>query len=72
MPDKIVKFEDWCNSCKYFPCDPGKNDNPCNNCLSIPVNVDSKRPIFWNGDEEYAKRKERKKKYDPNSIIQQL
>lgn len=47
MADKIVRFDKWCDSCLYFKDDPDKNDNPCHNCLSIPVNVDSRRPMFW-------------------------
>jgi len=47
MAEKIVKYEDWCNKCKYYKSNPDNDDNPCNNCLSIPVNMDSKKPIFW-------------------------
>lgn len=52
MAEKIVKFDQWCDKCLYFKCDPGQNDNPCNNCLNIPVNIDSKKPIFWKGDDK--------------------
>lgn len=50
MAEKIVKYHEWCNSCVYYKCDPGNDDNPCNNCLCIPVNIDSHKPIFWKGD----------------------
>lgn len=45
--EKIVKFENWCHKCKYFTSDPGENDNPCNDCLNNPTNIDSQKPIFW-------------------------
>ena len=48
MPEKIVRFDKWCESCVYKDANPDKvNENPCNNCLYIPVNIDSGRPIFW-------------------------
>ena len=45
--EKIVRFDKWCESCQYYKADPDKDDNPCNNCLYIPVNMDSGKPIFW-------------------------
>lgn len=45
--EKIVRFDKWCDSCQYYKADSDKDDNPCNNCLYIPVNMDSGKPIFW-------------------------
>lgn len=45
--EKIVKFDDWCDSCKYCEADPDKDDNPCNECLTEPVNIDSHKPVRW-------------------------
>lgn len=43
--EKIVRYEDWCPKCLYLESDPGLNDNPCNDCLNNPSNIDSRKPI---------------------------
>ena len=41
--NKIVNFECWCPKCLYrkSPAD----EDPCNECLTQPVNEDSTKPI---------------------------
>lgn len=43
----IVKFDEYCSSCKYSDCNPGLDDNPCNDCLNEPVNEESRRPVNY-------------------------
>lgn len=45
--EKIVRFDKWCDSCQYYKADPDKDDNPCNECLTDPVNEDSQKPTRW-------------------------
>lgn len=45
MADKIVYYNEYCKSCKH------KNlpewEDPCDACLTQPVNEDSHRPVMW-------------------------
>lgn len=46
MATKIVEFEKYCNRCRFRETYEG--DDPCNECLSEPVNDDSRKPVrFW-------------------------
>lgn len=45
---KEVYFDKWCRSCKH--CDKGEDQDPCWDCLEQGWNLDSHRPIFWEGD----------------------
>jgi hypothetical protein len=45
MSTKEVYFDQYCKSCKHF--DKMEEENPCNECLEEPVNVDSHKPIKW-------------------------
>lgn len=40
---KIVDFDLWCNRCKHRKLDGGQD--PCNECLNNPVNINSHKPI---------------------------
>lgn len=42
MANKIVKFEEYCKKCKYK--NKPENEDPCWDCLTIPVNEDTYRP----------------------------
>lgn len=42
---KEVYFGNYCESCKYEQTD--ETDDPCNECLSYPENVDSHKPIHY-------------------------
>ena len=40
---KIVSFEQFCKLCKYI--DIAETEDPCNECLTTPANIDSHKPI---------------------------
>ena len=42
---KEVYFDIYCKSCKYDELHD--HDEPCNDCLDHPVNVDSHKPVRW-------------------------
>ena len=42
---KEVHFWFWCPTCKHFEKNQG--DDPCNECLAVPMNIDSTKPIRW-------------------------
>ncbi len=43
--EKFVDFKYWCERCKYS--NKAECEEPCNDCLSNPVNVESTRPVYW-------------------------
>ena len=45
MDDKIVKFEEWCPTCRYS--DKPETENPCNECLHYPANDDRRPERYW-------------------------
>lgn len=49
--EHIVEFENWCAKCKYV--DLSVQEEPCQECVSTPVNTDSRKPVKW---EEKKKR----------------
>lgn len=42
---KEVYYHDYCYSCKYRATD--ENDDPCDECLSNPVNLASHKPVNY-------------------------
>lgn len=42
---KEVRFDIWCESCLHKGT--RETDDPCNDCLNCPFNVDSTKPVFW-------------------------
>lgn len=40
--DKMVRYDHWCQSCKNK--DTKENDDPCEDCLSNPVN-ETEKPL---------------------------
>lgn len=58
----IVEFE-WCKTCKFGKQD--EEDHPCYLCLDEPVNIDSKKPVYYvEGDNKKKERYGRKEKAD--------
>lgn len=50
MADKEVYFYTYCNTCKYLLT--LDSEDPCNECLTCPVNTDSHKPVNWKGTNE--------------------
>lgn len=42
MADKIVDYYEYCPKCAHWKED--ETSEPCNTCLSEPVNEDSRKP----------------------------
>ena len=42
---KIVDFAYYCKICKH--ADKEGIEDPCNECLSYPTNIDSHKPVKW-------------------------
>lgn len=42
---KEVYFDQYCNNCKYK--DKLEKDDPCDECLTEPVNLYSHKPVKW-------------------------
>lgn len=42
---KLVEFDKYCVSCKHKRVP--QTEEPCNECLTNPVNEDSHRPVMW-------------------------
>ena len=49
---KEVRFDQWCPYCIHK--DKAESEDPCWDCLERGWNVDSRRPIFWEGDLDEA------------------
>lgn len=47
---KEVMFYKWCKECKNF--ETPETDDPCNECLTQPWNVDSTKPINFRSKDE--------------------
>lgn len=43
--DKEVVFHQYCPTCKYYAL--SGTEEPCNECLSNPINEDSHKPVKW-------------------------
>ena len=43
--EKIVAFDIWCPKCKHRNKD--ENQEPCDDCLAEPINIDSQKPVHW-------------------------
>lgn len=42
---KAAYFDKYCQTCKFF--DLKQTDDPCDECLSEPVNLYSHKPVKW-------------------------
>lgn len=49
----IVDFAAYCPKCKHYKLAEYKD--PCNECLSTPVNDNSTKPINWEEPDKFAK-----------------
>lgn len=47
---KIVDFARYCERCKYWYTKP--EDEPCNECLTNPTNVNSQKPVNYKQAED--------------------
>lgn len=47
--DLFVDFETYCKTCKYSELN--ENKDPCDECLAIPVNENSQKPVSWKAKE---------------------
>lgn len=45
---KEVRYDIYCNKCKYK--DNPENTDPCWDCLTNPVNWNSKKPVYFKED----------------------
>lgn len=43
--EKIVDFDKYCENCKYK--DTKETEDPCNECLDNPTNINTKKPINY-------------------------
>lgn len=51
----IVDYEKYCKTCKYCKLTIDENaemPEPCNECLTFPVNQESNRPINWTENDD--------------------
>lgn len=48
----FVEFEKYCKNCKHKSVDDIKGEEPCNECLSNPVNLNSKKPVKYEEKED--------------------
>ncbi len=47
---KIVRFDLWCHSCKFFG--NREEEEPCTVCLCFPTNINSTKPVYYEKKEE--------------------
>lgn len=52
--DKIVEFHEYCKKCEFFELN--ESEEPCNECLSNPVNQNSKKPVNYKEKEKENKK----------------
>ena len=45
-----VRFSEYCIVCKYKDLNP--TDEPCNECLSNPINLHSRKPVNFEEDKK--------------------
>ena len=50
---KEVYFNEYCSKCKYK--DTLESDDPCDECLTNPSNIDSHKPINFKENNDIAK-----------------
>lgn len=53
--DKIVAFHEYCYKCKHR--DLYGYEEPCNECLNNPTNVNSRKPVKYEEDEKKVNKK---------------
>lgn len=50
MAERFADFFKYCQMCKYVHLD--EHEDPCNDCLSVPVNEDSRKPVRFKEEEK--------------------
>lgn len=54
--EHFVEFDKYCDICKHKECKDIEGEEPCNECLQNPVNVESRKPIYFEEKEEEEKK----------------
>lgn len=54
ITDKIVDFKKYCETCKYK--DLKEVEDPCNECLDNPTNVNTHKPMYYKEEEKKTKK----------------
>lgn len=54
--EKIVEFDKYCETCKYK--DVKEVEDPCNECLDNPTNINTKKPINYKEKDKNNKKGE--------------
>ena len=60
IKNKIVRFDKYCPKFEYYDLDEWKD--PCNECLYIPANQNSQKPINFKEKEVKEEKKDGRKK----------
>ena len=45
--EKIVDFDKYCPTCKHKEVKDKEGEEPCEECLSSPTNLDSHKPVKY-------------------------
>lgn len=56
---KEVNFSKYCPLCEY--ADLYEEKDPCNECLGIPMNEHSEKPVCYKPDEKKIKKKKKRR-----------
>lgn len=54
---KEVYFNEYCESCKYEKLEEDKD--PCHDCLSTPMNINSHKPVHYEAKTKSLFRKDK-------------
>lgn len=46
---KFVDFERYCKLCKHINVKDADGDEPCNSCLTECINLESEKPVKFEG-----------------------
>lgn len=46
-----VNYAKWCPHCKYY--EDSDTSSPCNECLALPYNYDSRKPQRYSGNTDW-------------------
>ena len=59
MERHIVEYEKYCKTCEYYLL-VKETEDPCNECLTYPVNDDSRKPTMYKKKTETDKKADRR------------
>ena len=51
---KEVYYKDYCKKCKYVKLK--ERDDPCNDCLNHPYNIDSHKPVYFKENDNESRK----------------